>query len=82
MKQSMLKKIALISPALATTLIAFPAFAHPGDHSAINAHQIAEHLLTSPFHFALLSLALVAGLVLSFKAPRRAIKLLINRLKK
>jgi len=82
MKQSMLKKAALISPALASTLFAFPAMAHHGDHSTITAHQIVEHQLTSPFHFALLSLALVAGFILAFKLPRRAIKLLINRLKK
>jgi hydrogenase/urease accessory protein HupE len=46
--------LALLSPTL--------AFAHPGDHMAMSAGQIAHHVLTSPDHLLeLIMLGLMAA---------------------
>ncbi len=61
--------------ALATT----PALAHPGRHDMVAPQNIVEHLLSSPFHLALIALALIGGVALVASCmPRRQKRLRVR----
>jgi hypothetical protein len=48
------------------------ALAHPGDHTAMSAAQVAHHIVTSPDHLAELVMAVLMVVGLGIRARRRA----------
>ncbi|WP_306144001.1 hypothetical protein [Roseibium sp. MMSF_3412] len=59
--------------ATALSLIASPALAHPGDHHEVSGwSEAVQHLLSSPFHLALVAGAIVLGFgLLKVRSSRR-----------
>ena len=57
--------------ALFASLLAGPAFAHPGDHGSVSLSGMVDHALHSPFHVLLFAAAIMAligfGFVLKFR---------------
>jgi ABC-type enterobactin transport system permease subunit len=54
------------------TLAPATAFAHPGDHMAMSAAQVAHHIVTSPDHLAELIMAGLMLVGLGIRQRRRA----------
>ncbi|MEO1112366.1 MAG: hypothetical protein AAFY05_08540 [Pseudomonadota bacterium] len=57
----------------ALTALASPALAHPGDHHDVSGwSEAVQHLLSSPFHLALVAGAIVLGFgLLRVRAAKR-----------
>ncbi len=72
----------LVLLALGGSLLATPALAHPGHHDMIAPQNVVEHLLSSPFHLALMALSLIGGVALVASYMPRRQKRLRVRLKK